>query len=403
MPEKQVARQLRVTGQVQGVGFRPFIYRLAHQYKLTGSVCNQMGLVEIFVQGTAQQIQGFECALVEQSPQIARPHIDSSKETSTGDWNQFKILASESSGETSIHVPVDYFTCPDCLAELHDAKDRRYAYPFINCTQCGPRYTLIEALPYDRPNTSMAGFALCEDCEGEYQAPLNRRFHAEPIACPQCGPSLYYESAGEDLDNALSPLDQAVHALQSGLTVAVKGIGGYHLMCDARNELAVAVLRQRKHRPHKPLAVMFSAASSRQSSALKRAVEISEPQWTCLNQPARPIVLLRKQNGCDLSQSIAPGLNEIGVMLAYSPLHDVLLQKFGGPLVATSGNLSGEPVITSNAMAGKRLHGMADGFLHHDRPIVRPADDSVLRFISGAPRSIRFGSWICAAGTDITL
>jgi hydrogenase maturation protein HypF len=391
MTDNIIARQIKVAGQVQGVGFRPFIYRLARQHQLNGSVCNQMGQVEIIVQGGAHHVDQFSIALIERSPIIAEPHIVSDEKVPVDDRFQFEILPSETGGEASIHVPADFFTCSDCLAELHDPKDRRYAYPFINCTQCGPRYTLIEALPYDRPNTSMADFVLCENCEKEYTDPLNRRFHAEPIACPECGPRLRYESAARNPDGGQSPLAQAIQTLQLGKIVAVKGIGGYHLMCDARNERAVEQLRESKHRPDKPLAVMFSAAPFSEESDLKRAVSISDAEWDSLWQPARPIVLLRKQKHCDLAQSIAPGLNEIGVMLAYSPLHDVLLSEFGGPLVATSGNLSGEPVITSSSMAGKRLAGIAEAFLHHNRPIVRPADDSVLRFISGRSRTIRLG------------
>ena len=391
MKTEPVARKIRVAGQVQGVGFRPYIYRLAHQHQLTGSVCNQMGQVEIIVQGAAQRVEQFEAVLVEQSPQIAKPFIVLSEVALPENRHRFEILVSESKGEASIHVPPDFFTCPDCLAELRDPENRRYAYPFINCTQCGPRYTLIKALPYDRPNTSMANFQLCGDCRKEYEEPLDRRFHAEPIACPTCGPALRYESIAEKNDGGLSPLKRAIQALHQGRIVAIKGIGGYHLMCDAANEAAVDRLRVAKARPHKPLAVMFAAEEALRGSELARAVKASNPEWARLNQPDRPIVLLRKQRGCTLAGSIAPGLNEIGVMLAYSPLHDVLLRAFGGPLVATSGNLSGEPVITSSRMATKRLAAVADAFLHHNRPIVRPADDSVLRFISGRPRTIRLG------------
>lgn len=391
MTDRCLARKIRVAGQVQGVGFRPYIYRLAHQYQLNGSVCNQLGQVEIIVQGTAQQIDHFEEGLVEQSPQIARPIMVSSEAVPTVNRDRFEILASESGGEASIHVPADFFTCSECREELDDPKNRRYVYPFINCTQCGPRYTLIEALPYDRPNTSMAGFELCDDCRKEYEEPLDRRFHAEPIACPKCGPALHYASTAMKSNDDLPPLTQAVQALRGGQIVAVKGIGGYHLMCDARNEAAVDHLRLSKHRPHKPLAVMFIASAAREESDLIRAVMVSDVEWDRLNQSDRPIILLRKQHNSLLAESIAPGLKEIGVMLAYSPLHEVLLGEFGGPLVATSGNLSGEPVITTNAMATERLASVADAFLHHNRPIVRPADDSVLRFIAGRPRTLRLG------------
>jgi hydrogenase maturation protein HypF len=298
----------------------------------------------------------------------------------------FSILDSTASNESDIHLPPDGFVCADCLAELNDPANRRHRYPFINCTQCGPRYTLITALPYDRPNTAMRDFALCPDCRQEYGNPLDRRFHAEPIACPACGPHLQFVSGNKAADGDEAALAAAVAALQSGQTVAVKGVGGYHLMCDAANDDAVASLRARKSRPSKPLAVMF-----RNPDAMRRAVHMTPERADFVASAQRPIVLLPKRAESGLSNLIAPGLAEIGCLLPYSPLHDLLLADFGGPLVATSGNLSGEPVLTDNHEAQTRLAHLADAFLHHDRPILRPADDPVYRPIAGTPRPLRLG------------
>lgn len=395
------ARRIQLDGQVQGVGFRPFVYRLAHQFELCGSVCNRSGQVDIFVQGPASQLASFEQDLIERAPAIAGPVIRSSEPIERFKADDFRILPSEAGGASAIHVPPDYFCCPDCLAELHDPADRRFGYAFINCTQCGPRYSLIEALPYDRPNTSMAGFPMCRACQAEYRDPVNRRFHAQPIACPDCGPALSYRTPrGSETGQVALPLMQAVQALRRGEIVAVKGIGGYHLMCDARNDVAVCRLRKRKQRPHKPLALMLASLAGA-GPALDLFLDADEVQRMALRQVSRPIVLVGKRADSGLAESIAPGLNEIGVMLAYSPLHDLLLREFAGPLVATSGNLSGEPVITDNVMAEKRLSGIADAFLHHDRPIVRPADDSVLRIIAGQSRTLRAGRGMTPLEIDL--
>jgi hydrogenase maturation protein HypF len=283
--------------------------------------------------------------------------------------------------------------CVECCAELHDPDDRGYRYPFINCTHCGPRYTLIENLPYDRGNTSMAAFPLCDACRAEYDNPLDRRFHAEPVACPDCGPRLSYVdgATGRHLDGEQA-LRAAAGSLRSGRVVAVRGIGGYHLMCDASDEAAVAGLRRRKQRPHKPLAVMVPLSGPEDGLYSVREIVTPTPdEASCLLSPMRPIVLCRKKPGAKLAESVAPGLDEIGIFLPYSPLHYLLLDAFGAPLVATSGNLSGEPVLTDVDEAGRRLAPVADAFLHHDRPIVRPADDPVYRRIDGRLRPIRIG------------
>ncbi|MFA7386349.1 MAG: carbamoyltransferase HypF [Thiohalobacteraceae bacterium] len=413
------ARRWTITGQVQGVGFRPFVYRLAHALDLKGWVRNRLGEVEIHAEGAADHLNRFAQALVDTAPSIARPRIEAETAAEVAGLEAFEIRVSASTEHPRIHVPPDYFACPDCLHEVEDPDDRRFGYPFTNCTQCGPRYTLIDRLPYDRPNTSMADFALCADCRREYEDPLDRRFHAEPVACPQCGPQLTYCSGAESIDDTTAALTATVAALRSGKLVAIKGVGGYHLVCDARNFDAVAELRIRKPRPAKPLAVMFPDVVS-----LETCVALSDDERALLCSPMRPIVLARKRDGaCEpvaageavterspmstaahlpgargshpadtvLAASIAPGLHEIGVLLPYSPLHHLLCRSFAGPLVVTSGNLSGEPVLTDNAETQARLVHVADAFLHHDRPIVRPADDPVYRTIAGKARPLRLG------------
>jgi hydrogenase maturation protein HypF len=271
---------------------------------------------------------------------------------------------------------------------LLDPRDRRYRYPFINCTQCGPRYTLICALPYDRANTAMAGFPLCAHCIAEYTDPLDRRFHAEPVACPDCGPQLEFRSHESALDGE-DALAACVCALKLGKVVAVKGIGGYHLMCDAANPAAVFTLRERKRRPHKPLAVMFPYDPN--LAEVHRAAHLDATHRAALLAPMRPIVLLRKRERSSLAPGVAPECGEVGAMLPYSPLHHLLLEDFGAPLVATSANPSGEPVLTDNEAVEARLGQVADAFLHHNRPIVRPADDPVCRIILGRARPMRLG------------
>ena len=380
------ARRITISGRVQGVGFRPFVYSLAHQHQIKGWVRNVNGAVEIHAEGRPAQLLQFSDALLSEAPPLSAPGPLDIAACAPEYAEAFSILDSATSTQADIHMPPDGFVCTDCLAELHDPADRRYRYPFINCTQCGPRYTLITALPYDRPNTTMRDFALCDDCRREYDNPLDRRFHAEPIACPACGPHLQFVSGEEACDGDEAALAAAVAALRAGQIVAVKGVGGYHLLCDAANDESVAALRARKRRPAKPLALMF-----RDVESLRRAVLLTPETEQFLVAPERPIVLLAKRADTGLSDLIAPGLAEIGCLLPYSPLHDLLLNDFGGPLVATSGNLSGEPVLTDSHDAQIRLGHLADAFLHHDRPIVRPADDPVYRIVAGVPRPLRLG------------
>lgn len=383
---------ITVNGRVQGVGFRPFIYRLAIEHGIAGHVQNCLGDVQILAQGEAAAVAAFSDAIIDRAPPLAKPVIAASTPVEVECLDEFRILASDGNSDAQVFVPPDYYLCDDCRRELEDPSDRRFGYPFINCTQCGPRYTLITAMPYDRPNTSMADFPLCEACEREYLDPGDRRFHAEPVACPDCGPSLELHVPGEATpgDNAAA-LAAGVRLLAEGRILAVKGIGGYHLLCDARSDTAVARLRSNKRRPDKPFAVMFPLAGEDGLDRVREAVRLEDGEAEALLCPERPVVLASQREDHGLSALVAPGLREFGVFLPYSPLHQLLLAAFDGPLVATSGNISGEPVLTDNDEVEQRLGGIVDAFLHHDRPIVRPADDPVQRRIAGQVRPLRHG------------
>ncbi|WP_459867244.1 carbamoyltransferase HypF [Endothiovibrio diazotrophicus] len=385
-------RLITLTGRVQGVGFRPFVYRLAHAHRLTGWVRNRAGRVEILAAGDENALERFERELIERAPPLARPEPFTSEASDRATGEHFAIHHSDDGGEADVHVPPDQFCCDDCLAELRDPGERRHRYPFINCTQCGPRYTLIRALPYDRSNTTLANFPLCAACRAEYGDPLDRRFHAQPLACPECGPRLAFRRGADRPLFAEEGLQATLAALRRGEVVAVKGVGGYHLLCDARDEAAVTRLRRRKPRPHKPLAVLFPPGPGDDPAAELRAVLSPDAAEEALvASPMRPIVLIARRPGGALAEAIAPGLDEVGAMLPYAPLHALLAEGFGGPLVATSGNPSGEPVLTDEHEAERRLAHVADAFLHHDRPIERPADDPLYRTIAGRPRPLRLG------------
>ena len=377
---------------MQGVGFRPFVYRLAQTLGISGHVQNQLGEVEVLAAASPAALDDFVRGLIDEAPPLSSPSLVCVEHVESINSTTFEIIDSDASAEAQIFVPPDYFMCDDCRSELHDPADRRHAYPFINCTQCGPRYTLIEALPYDRANTSMAGFELCPACEAEYTDPGDRRFHAEPVACAACGPRLGLEDGGRQIVNeTAAALGLAVAHIREGHIVAIKGIGGYHLVCDAGDEAAVARLRERKRRPHKPLAVMFPTAGEDGLDVARRYVDFAGCEADMVASPVRPIMLATRRADARLAPSVAPGLAEIGVFLPYSPLHQLLLDAVGGPVVATSGNISGEPVLTDNEQAARRLQPVADVFLQHDRPIVRPADDPVYRRVAGMARPLRIG------------
>ncbi|ECV9819641.1 carbamoyltransferase HypF [Salmonella enterica subsp. houtenae] len=356
--------QLRIRGKVQGVGFRPFVWQLAQQLRLHGDVCNDGdGVVVRLLEEPSQ----FIAALYQDCPPLAR--IDSVEHASLI-WERtptdFAIRQS-AGGSMNTQIVPDAATCPACLAEMNTPGERRYRYPFINCTHCGPRFTIIRAMPYDRPFTVMAAFPLCPECDSEYRDPYDRRFHAQPVACPACGPHLEWRSQHERAEKE-EALQAAVGQLNAGGIIAVKGLGGFHLACDARNDTAVAMLRARKHRPAKPLAVMLPTAQTLPTAAR-----------SLLTTPAAPIVLVDKQYVSSLSEGVAPGLAEVGVMLPANPLQHLLLQELNYPLVMTSGNLSGRPPAITNEQALDDLHDIADGFLLHNRDIVQRMDDSVVR------------------------
>jgi hydrogenase maturation protein HypF len=358
---------------------------------LRGWVRNRSGDVDIHVEGASAQIGIFVDAIRAEAPPLAQPEAPCVEDAEFLSCPDFSIRASEPGELGPIAIPPDHFVCSDCLKEMSDPSARRYRYPFTNCTQCGPRYTIIDRLPYDRPHTAMAHFPLCADCQAEYDDPADRRYHAQPLACPRCGPVLEFHGANREVVSGnAAALAACIQVLQAGLIVAVKGVGGYHLMSDARSDVAVQRLRERKHRPTKPLAVLIpESALSSDAMAEIAAPNDVEREW--LRSPLRPIVIVPKSPTSGLAPSIAPGLGEVGLLLPYSPLHHLLAADFGGPLIATSANISGEPVLTDAESVEKRLGTVADAFLHHNRPIRRPADDSVFRRLDGKARPLRLG------------
>ncbi len=365
--------RLSVGGQVQGVGFRPFVYRLAVELGLAGWVINAANGAVIEAQGESDQLERFIRRLCAELPLHARiDRLDRQIVPPQTDSQAFAIHDSDGGGAITALMLPDLAVCSDCLRELRDPNDRRHCYPFINCTHCGARYSIIEALPYDRPKTTMRAFEMCAACRAEYDNPLDRRFHAQPIACPDCGPQLaLWDAAGQMLAQRDDALRMAEEAIRQGMIVALKGMGGFQLLVDARDDAAVKRLRDRKHRPDKPLAVMFPTLDD-----LERACEVSQLERDLLLSSAAPIVLLRQKLN-NIAPSVAPGLPYLGAFLPYTPLHHLLLDDLGFPVVATSGNRSGEPICIDEREALSALGGIADIFLVHDRPIARPVDDSV--------------------------
>ena len=407
-----------VRGAVQGVGFRPFIYRLAKRYNLNGWVSNSSQGVLIEVEGRKGTLDQFLLRIEKEKPSHSFIQgMEASFLDSLG-YKNFEIRESVSAGEKEAMVLADIATCAECLDEIFDVTNRRYLYPFTNCTHCGPRFSIIESLPYDRNNTTMAKFDMCDDCRREYENPLDRRFHAQPNACPRCGPHLELCAPKINGENVIASryeaLLKALGCIRSGEIVAVKGLGGFHLIVDARNEEAVARLRHRKHREAKPLAVMFPSLD-----AIQEECEVSELEERLLKSSESPIVLLKKKltienwspacrsashagrlnidyspestvNGqLSVAGAVAPNNPYLGAMLPYTPLHHILMHKLGFPVVATSGNLSDEPICTDEYEALERLKDIADVFLIHNRPIVRHVDDSVVRVVLGREQVLR--------------
>jgi hydrogenase maturation protein HypF len=378
--------KVAVRGLVQGVGFRPFVYRLATQMRLNGWVLNSAQGVFIEVEGAREILQSFLLRLEKEKP--SRAIIQSLEFTfldATG-YDHFEIRYSDQTGQKSVLILPDIAICPECLQEIFDPENRRFRYPFTNCTNCGPRFTIIEALPYDRPHTSMKQFMMCPLCDREYHDPSDRRFHAQPNACPQCGPHLaLWNAEGTALFEDDAALLRALEIVRDGQILAVKGIGGFQLIADSRNGSAVQRLRERKRRAEKPFALMYPSLD-----LLQQDCEVSELEIRLLQAPEAPIVLLhRGSSQSPITPAVAPGSPSLGVMLPYSPLHHLLMRDLGFPVVATSGNLSDEPICIDEYEALKRLGGVADYFLVHNRPIVRHVDDSVATVVCGREMLLR--------------
>ncbi len=377
-----VGRRIQIKGIVQGVGFRPFVYGLAVEHHLLGWVKNSSAGVEISINGRNSDISAFTQALQAQFPPLSKIdsiHID---EVDPGDFSGFEILQSESLPGEFIPVSPDMSICDDCLRELFDPNDRRFRYPFINCTNCGPRFTIIKDIPYDRPLTTMAGFKMCEPCREEYEDPLDRRFHAQPIACGECGPQIWFEDHEGNRTYGEAGLQAARHAIKAGKIIAVKGLGGFHLACDALNERSLETLRIKKKRSDKPFAVMVFDSTIAESHA-----ELSPAGRSLLESKEKPIVIFKRKAASGIPPAISPGTKTLGIMLPYTPLHYLLMEPepgFPEVLVMTSGNLSEEPIAFSNSDAISELIQIADGFLFHDRQIETRIDDSVMTEINGS-------------------
>jgi len=375
---------VRVRGIVQGVGFRPYIYRLAREHRLEGSVSNTPEGVIIRVRGEAASLTAFVEDLPRRCPPLARITELTVESAAVAGTAGFRIEESEEGRNATTLIPPDVTVCRACLSELFDPKDRRFRYPFINCTDCGPRYTLIRGLPYDRSLTTMAPFPLCSECRREYEDPEDRRFHAEPNACPRCGPRCrLLDGEGEELP-VDDPILETVRLLEEGRIVAVKGLGGFHLMVDATSEPAVVRLRERKHREEKPLALLAVSLSR-----VHEFCRVRPDEEALLESPERPIVLLKRAENSRIAPSIAPGQSSYGVMLPYTPLQALILDSSLYAVVATSGNRSEEPIVVDDEEAVERLGDIADFFLVHDRGIHRRADDSVARVAAGRTRLLR--------------
>ena len=369
---------------VQGVGFRPFVYALAGEYALAGLVGNDVHGVFLEVEGPSAAVTGFLGALRTKAPPLAEIERVTTSDIMPTGISGFVIVASDAAGRRNTLVAADSATCADCLAELFDLADRRFGYPFINCTNCGPRFTIVRDVPYDRPYTTMSGFPMCTACATEYHDPADRRFHAQPTCCPVCGPALWLAGPDDSDIGGADPIAAAAAMLLAGRVLAVKGLGGYHLAAAAGNQAAVAALRSRKHRADKPFALMVSDVD--EARTLCVVDDVAEP---VLTGRRRPIVLLPRRPDAVLADAVAPGNRELGLMLPYTPLHHLLLRAVAGPIVLTSGNVSDEPIAFQDTDAADRLVGIADAFLRHDRAIHIRTDDSVVRPQRDRPAVLR--------------
>jgi hydrogenase maturation protein HypF len=379
-----VGRRFEIRGTVQGVGFRPWVYRLAVAHRVAGRVRNDAAGVTIDVFGSPAAIDRFATRLLQDPPPASDIRETRSSPIAVEAVTTFAIVGSDDRVAPQVSIPADLATCEDCLADIHDATDRRAGYPFTTCTNCGPRFTIADDIPYDRERTTMRAFPLCDACGAEYERPTDRRFHAEATACPSCGPRLTLVRADKTVVAAADPVGAIVEAIGGGAIVAIKGLGGIHLGCDATSVEAVARLRRRKRRDEKPFAVMVASLAD-----AEQIVGLHPAERRLLTGVERPIVLAARRSPCVVADNVAPGLDRLGVMLPYTPLHHLLLSRARTPLVMTSGNVSDEPLAYRNDEALSRLGGIADLFLLHDRDIATPCDDSVAVAIAGAPVVLR--------------
>ncbi len=381
----EVNKKIEIEGIVQGVGFRPFVYQLAHRYSLSGSVRNSNDGVRLYVQGTKLHVHAFIESLQKELPSLARIDSLDIKDERPMDYDGFSIIESDDKQHQRAFISPDISVCQNCLKEMKDPSDRRFGYPFINCTDCGPRYSIMQRLPYDRPNTSMQFFTMCKECEAEYNNPSEHRFHAQPISCFNCGPALrLLDSSATVLHSGKEAMRMAIEAVKEGKIIALKGLGGFHLICDANNMQAVSDLRQRKKRPAKPFAVMFPDINM-----LKASVNISTQEETLVLSKEKPVVIVSRSDDGPVCEAVAPGIDRLGVFLPYTPLHCLLLEGVGRPVVATSANVSDEPIITECDELIDKLGKVIDLVLDHDREIVNANDDSVMQVVSGESSFLR--------------
>ncbi len=395
--ERNVAIKITLSGRVQGIGLRPAVARRACELRLAGSICNTTAGIELLIEGPENVVHNFERDLETYLPEETVIDQKITETTALRGLKRFDIIEKQTSGPLAARVPPDLVVCLECLAELADPANHRFDYAFTSCTHCGPRYSLLHSLPYERDQTGMSRFELCARCESEYTSPIDRRFHAQTIACPDCGPRVWSTSAtGEIRGFGTVAIRNTARALQLGEVAGLKGLGGYQLLVDATSESAVQQLRTRKQRPGKPLAVMVTDLA-----AARKLAEVNDAEAAALTSPAGPIVLLQARNDSAIAGNVNPGLNTLGVMLPTTPLHWLLLQQCDFPLVVTSANREGEPLYFQDRGQSEALNGLADCWLEHDRPIERPIDDSVVRWMAGQLVTIRLARGLAPLALDL--
>lgn len=395
--ERKVAIKITLSGRVQGIGLRPAVARRACELGLTGAICNTTEGIELLIEGPEKVVNEFERDLESYLPDETVIHQKTSEATETRGLKQFAIIKKQTSGPLAARVPPDIAVCPDCLAEVADPADHRFGYAFSSCTHCGPRYSLLRSMPYERSQTGMSQFGLCSRCQGEYASPVDRRFHAQTIACPRCGPRVWCSSAaGEIIESDTEAIQSTVRVLQQGEIAGLKGLGGYQLLVNATSEAAVQLLRQKKQRLGKPLAVMV-----KDLAAARHLAVMNDGEAAALASPAGPIVLLQAREDSPIAGNVNPGLNTMGVMLPTTPLHWLLLQQCDFPLVVTSANREGEPLCYQDRSHSEEINGLTDCWLEHDRPIERPIDDSVVRWMAGRLVTIRLARGLAPLSLEL--